>query len=73
MSDETYRCQLVSIELTASLSSSDDLAGLTGPCQERPHCEQLRQGDGIDGIHPLYLRPSLQPTIGKVARKVRCL
>ncbi len=61
MADETCTCQLVSIEPTAFRSSSNDLAVLTGPCQERRHCEQLRESDGIWGIHPHYLRPSVQP------------
>jgi hypothetical protein len=51
MLDETCTCPLVSIELTAFLSSSHDLAVLTGPCKERRDREQLRQGDGIHGIH----------------------
>jgi len=55
MSDETCSCQLVSIELTAFLSSLDDLAVLAGPREERRDCEQLRQSDGINGIHsPIF-------------------
>jgi len=75
MSDETCSCQLVSIELTAFLSSSDDLAVLTGPREERRDCEQLGQRYGINGIHsPIFgdqscCRKGL-PTC-KVVRKVR--
>jgi len=56
MTDETCACQLVSINLTAFLSSSDDLAVLTRPCKERRHDEQLNEGEAINGIHPPYFR-----------------
>jgi hypothetical protein len=77
MSDETCSCQRLSIQLTAFLSSSDDLAVLTGPCKERRHREQLRQSDGINGIHsPIFGHQSKcakRRPICKVARKVRCV
>ena len=74
MSDETCSCQLVSIELTTFLSSSDDLAVLAGPGEERRDCEQLRESDGINGIHPHIFGHQCGCMKGrpicKVARKV---
>jgi hypothetical protein len=74
MTDEACGCPLVSIDLTAFLSSSHDLAVLTGRCQERRHCEQLRQRDGINGIHsPIFGHQATAKglPICKVAGKVR--
>ena len=74
MSDEIFGSQPLSIDLAAQPSSSDDLAVLAGPREERRDCEQLGQRQVINGIHsPIFGHQGGRGKGRPISGKVRCV